>query len=195
MKITALIPVKGFRNAKQRLSPLLNGLERELLAETMVRDVLRQMMITRGLAETFVVTGNDKVAEIAAARLMTPWFGASTVIWANTIATVLVALSVGYAVGGRLPDRDRRLGHLRQRRADHAAGGRSRHHQRQRQSLSLRDQRDRADRTATVSRDCAWRSVLCRIRRCRGADRSGFGPHRRECADRSHARWPHRYAA
>jgi 2-phospho-L-lactate guanylyltransferase len=67
MKITALIPVKGFRNAKQRLSPLLNGLERELLAETMVRDVLRQMMITRGLAETFVVTGNDKVAEIAAA--------------------------------------------------------------------------------------------------------------------------------
>jgi 2-phospho-L-lactate guanylyltransferase len=67
MKITALIPVKGFRNAKQRLSPLLNGLDRELLAETMVRDVLRQMMITRGLAETFVVTGNDKVAEIAAA--------------------------------------------------------------------------------------------------------------------------------
>src|SRR5688572_13634147 len=67
MKITALIPVKGFRNAKQRLSPLLNGLERELLAETMVRDVLRQMMITRGLAETFVVTGNDKVAEIGAA--------------------------------------------------------------------------------------------------------------------------------
>src|SRR5262249_58991654 len=31
--------------------------------------------------------------------------GASTLIWANTIATVLVALSVGYAVGGRLADR------------------------------------------------------------------------------------------
>src|ERR1019366_1658638 len=28
-----------------------------------------------------------------------------TIIWANTIATVLVALSVGYAVGGRLADR------------------------------------------------------------------------------------------
>ena len=45
-------------------------------------------------------------AEIAAARLMAPWFGASTIVWANTIATVLVALSVGYAIGGRLADRN-----------------------------------------------------------------------------------------
>lgn len=65
MKVTALIPVKGFRNAKQRLSPLLDVAERELLAETMVRDVLRQMVSARGLAGTFVVTGNNKVAEIA----------------------------------------------------------------------------------------------------------------------------------
>jgi spermidine synthase len=45
-------------------------------------------------------------AEIAAARLLAPWFGASTIVWANTIATVLVALSAGYFVGGRLADRD-----------------------------------------------------------------------------------------
>src|SRR3954453_23773714 len=45
-------------------------------------------------------------AEIAAARLLAPWFGASMIVWANTIATVLVALSAGYWVGGRLADRD-----------------------------------------------------------------------------------------
>ncbi|MGI8624564.1 MAG: spermidine synthase, partial [Solirubrobacteraceae bacterium] len=44
-------------------------------------------------------------AEIAAARLMAPFFGASTIVWANTIAVVLVALAAGYWVGGRLADR------------------------------------------------------------------------------------------
>ena len=36
MNVTALIPVKGFRNAKQRLSPLLGAAEREVLAETII---------------------------------------------------------------------------------------------------------------------------------------------------------------
>ena len=44
-------------------------------------------------------------AEIAAARLMAPFFGASTIVWANTIAVVLVALSIGYWFGGRMADR------------------------------------------------------------------------------------------
>jgi len=53
----------------------------------------------------FVVGAASLGAEIAAARLLAPWFGASTIVWANTIATVLVALSAGYAIGGRLADR------------------------------------------------------------------------------------------
>jgi 2-phospho-L-lactate/phosphoenolpyruvate guanylyltransferase len=65
MKITALIPVKGFRNAKQRLGGLLDSAEREMLAEAMFRDVLRQVLQARGLFETVVVTGDDTVAEIA----------------------------------------------------------------------------------------------------------------------------------
>ena len=56
-------------------------------------------------AIVFVVGASSLGAEIAAARLLAPYFGASTIIWANTIATVLVALSIGYACGGRLADR------------------------------------------------------------------------------------------
>ena len=66
MNIAALMPVKGFRNAKQRLTPILRGEARELLAETMFRDVLHQVRAARGLTGTYVVTGDDKVANIAA---------------------------------------------------------------------------------------------------------------------------------
>jgi len=58
------------------------------------------------IAMVAVVGAASLGAEIAAARLLAPWFGASTIVWANTIATVLVALSVGYWYGGRLADRD-----------------------------------------------------------------------------------------
>ena len=53
----------------------------------------------------FVVGAASLGTEIAAARLLAPYFGASTIIWANTIATVLVALSAGYWLGGKLADR------------------------------------------------------------------------------------------
>src|SRR3954451_15793171 len=53
----------------------------------------------------FVVGTSTLGAEIAAARLMAPFFGDSTIVWANTIAIVLVALSIGYWFGGRLADR------------------------------------------------------------------------------------------
>jgi predicted membrane-bound spermidine synthase len=56
-------------------------------------------------AIVFTVGVSTLGAEIAAARLMAPFFGASTIVWANTIATVLVALSIGYWLGGRLADR------------------------------------------------------------------------------------------
>jgi 2-phospho-L-lactate/phosphoenolpyruvate guanylyltransferase len=65
MNTVALIPVKGFRNAKQRLSPLLSCAARKLFAEAMFHDILAQVRMARGIAATFVVTGDDKVASIA----------------------------------------------------------------------------------------------------------------------------------
>jgi spermidine synthase len=60
----------------------------------------------------FSVGASTLGAEIAAARLMAPFFGDSTIIWANTIAVVLVALAIGYWFGGRMADRRPELGGL-----------------------------------------------------------------------------------
>src|SRR3954470_374754 len=53
----------------------------------------------------FVVGMGSLGAEIAAVRLLSPYFGASTVVWANTIGVVLVALSAGYWLGGKIGDK------------------------------------------------------------------------------------------
>ncbi|MEW6072287.1 MAG: fused MFS/spermidine synthase, partial [Planctomycetota bacterium] len=43
--------------------------------------------------------------ELAAVRLLAPWYGTSLVVWTNVIATILLALALGYLAGGRLSRR------------------------------------------------------------------------------------------
>ena len=43
--------------------------------------------------------------QMCAVRLLAPWVGASSIVWATIIGLSLLAMSIGYVLGGRLADR------------------------------------------------------------------------------------------
>ena len=58
-----------------------------------------------GLALAAVAGAAVMVVELGVARVLTPVFGGSIAVWAIVIATTMLALAAGYAVGGYLADR------------------------------------------------------------------------------------------
>jgi 2-phospho-L-lactate/phosphoenolpyruvate guanylyltransferase len=64
--IWAVLPVKEFEGAKQRLAPLLSPAQRQALAEIMVGEVLDALAAARGLAGILVVTCDPRAVALAA---------------------------------------------------------------------------------------------------------------------------------
>lgn len=67
MKATAVLPVKRFDAAKQRLAPGMGKAHRAELAAAMLEDVLEAIGAARSIERTIVVTSEPRAAEAATA--------------------------------------------------------------------------------------------------------------------------------
>lgn len=73
------------------------GSQTSAVSDTRIVPLLRILVFVGGFASIGV--------ELTASRLVAPFFGSSTFIWASLIGLTLAFLSLGYLLGGRLADR------------------------------------------------------------------------------------------
>jgi len=68
LKATAVLPVKRFAAAKQRLAPGIGATHRAELAAAMLEDVLEAIGAARSIERTIVVSSEPRATELATAR-------------------------------------------------------------------------------------------------------------------------------
>ncbi|CAA9562615.1 MAG: Spermidine synthase-like protein [uncultured Thermomicrobiales bacterium] len=90
-----------------RLDPVAPAFSLNARGSAVVSPAVGRAVVPAALLRTIVFFGglSSIGAELTVSRLIAPYFGSSTFIWATIIGITLAFLSLGYWIGGRLADR------------------------------------------------------------------------------------------